>query len=331
MLFNTEKYIDFGFSNRKFLSNEKFISHSSTSSVFINDEIAPTICDGVSKNKIIAVKKGFSESLDRRASLLLKSRNNNFTKTFNIFTNQVEEIPTEYTHYRSSNPFIDTTGTAVHSDKKAVYTRAVFELLQKNSLFVFWYGKKGFLMEENINKDYIEYTIIENSFYPVVTAINFKFYEDYLSCGLGTDLNVSAAKEAAEDENTLINNLILKSNNVYQNLDRHSYHEFSTYYDEYIYDYLKDMIKNLETYTIDEKKYSFKDFLQDKPNWLNNIQTFMVPVTLNRKLVCVKTYSPQLYMSLPRKEFLDLRKDINKFTINIKELELEKIPNIPQM
>lgn len=324
MLFNTNREKSFYISEKLFIKDGPFFADSTINSIMTKDEASPFGCTGIDENKITAIKKGFSESLDRRANLLYKALPLQDISTYSLMDNKVKKLSSKYAYYQIGQTRVDSTGTAAHPSGKQALENALFELLQKNSLFILWYGnRKGKLI--NSEDDNYKY-IVDDTFFPVFTVLCINIREDYFTIGLGTGLDIKNNMIIARNENDLINNL------MHFKVENEDYFKYFKGLKQRRY--LENKINALEKVEIDNiNNYSDKDILNNMPMWLNDLRAYVIPQTISRmfNILTVKIYSSQLYLSVPRKADLNLEKDINKYTLNLNKEKLAMIPEMPML
>lgn len=326
MLFNLKKGISFGPQESIFGGKRTFFSESVVSILEYNNTISPYGCTGIDQNKITAFKKGFSESLDRRANMIYKLRPGVEINTFSLIDKKITKLESEKAGFRNLDPVIDTTATAAHPDINKAYLNALFELFQKNSLFLFWYGKNmGFHLENNNDEN--EYYIVETTFAPILTVINIKLDMDWFSIGLGTDINLNKAIKSSKNERLLLDKMAKEKNDYVKP-------KGSIYSNPKNIRFLKEKIEGIKNKSIYQEKLTpQKNIIESLPKWLKDIRVFIIPQQISAflKVDTVKIYSSQLFLSVPRKDNLDLKKDINIFTLKLSNTDLENHPEMPML
>lgn len=324
MLFNTDRERSFFISETIFLDDGPFFADSTISSILTTDEASPYGCTGIDENKITAIKKGFSESLDRRANLLYKSLPIQNLKTYSLLEKRIEYISSKYAFYQVGKERVDSTGTAAHPIGKCALEKALFELLQKNSLFILWYGYREGKILKTSDKDYTY--LVDDTFSPVLTVLCINFKKDMFTIGLGTSTDIKESMIIAKNENILITNLKnFKANN-------NNYFKYFKGVEQRCH--LKNKIDLIEKIEVDDIRVKqHTDVLNNLPTWLYDLRAYIIPQTISQKfnILTVKLYSSQLYLSVPRKIDLNLEKDINKFTLNLNKERLAKIPEMPML
>lgn len=138
---------NFGYKKKAFSNKQVFLS-TSRIGTFKNEfgEIGPVDCGSIDQNKKRAILKAFSESVERRA-LVIGAKGDieeDWIQSFDLINKCISKIPKGYSKFNNRCSIIsDTSGTATHFNSKAAMLNAIKELLEKNSTFLFWYGKQG--------------------------------------------------------------------------------------------------------------------------------------------------------------------------------------------
>lgn len=325
MLFNNKKGIAFSLQESIYNNKELYFSESVISTLELDKSISPYGCTGVDNHKIKAFKKGYSESLDRRANMIYKFLPDNNIKTYSLIDKKIVNLNSNFASFRNTQPIIDTTGTAAHPRLKTAFKNSLYELLQKNSFFIFWYGKNNGVFIENFGSEK-EIYILEDTFSPVMTVININFRKNHFSMGLGTDTNIGQAIKLARDERMLLENLSLN--------DISDFKDSFSFYNKININFIKKKLLNItkkEIYINTTLKQ--ENIIEKLPSWLKDLRVYIIPQEIGRvvEVDTVKIYSSQLYLCVPKKSSLDLDKDINTYTLNLSESDLKNIPEIPMI
>ena len=333
MLFNKGKNHPYGHIENNFIYESPTISLSTISTLISEEEIAPYGCAGIAESKILAIKKGASESLDRRSSMFYKIKKIKFSYIYSYnLIKEAKKIDRDKCHFRSEKPVIDTTGTAAHSISQKALEKSICELLQKNSLFLFWYGAtaKNYKKEGN---GHSKFYFVEDTFFPCLTIVCVHIIENkYISMGLGTNVDFNKALKASEEECYLIQKLVEHSSRKLKNGEKLSeseqdQHQF--FLNEFSREYLFKLKENALEYKANYKEYSFHEAIDMLPAWLVDLRVYIIPQRMIENIICVKSFSNQLYTSVPKKDFLDLNKAINVKNINLSETDLKEKPDLP--
>ncbi|MFC0416984.1 YcaO-like family protein [Cytobacillus solani] len=353
MIFEISKGDRYGFTNKKFI-NKKLYQAKSLIGTFVDKDgyMAPYHCGAVSEEKGLSVKKAFSESIERRALMKgAKELKGDGTKSivYDILRKEVQTLPIEYTKYRETPPHIDTTGTATHSNGKIAVFNAVSELLEKNSVFLLWYGKDTKKIKHNqFSSIYKDYLLFENSgihlflqstFFPlfIVVAIikcdprysllKYKF-------GVGSSFNLDEAINKALSEAYFLGkyNEHVYFFNKYQEYDDIA---LTFQFEEETQNYIEDFIHLEETSSTIYTNFdlSAKEKLgyvvNNLPKWIKDLKVSILLQSVDNNLIIAKVYSESLYTHIPIKKYIDLNKDINKKYLKLKEEDFSIVPDCP--
>jgi ribosomal protein S12 methylthiotransferase accessory factor YcaO len=311
----------------------------------IGNKIGPSGTNAISNNKNISLKKCFSESLERRALMLGGKRDNgtNIVKTFDLISGEISQLPYEYTTYRIDKPYcIDTTGTAAHIDNRYATKKALLELIEKNSLFLFWYGRRGYLLEEIFYKKHTIYQrlikedldvriFINTDFYPIKVIIAVVIKDGLiLSGGVGSSLHIYECINSALEEAYLLKwqniyvDFIHQNHKYKRNLDM-NYHRLCLDHLNSIQEYysFSDLDKNIN---INADEIEMKTILSGIPEWIKSIHVIYLDSNFKR-IKIVKVFSKYLNNHIPIKSRIDLSIPINVNFLGLTEKDINNIPD----
>lgn len=211
MIFERKKGVRFGVTNKLFLNENIYMSNSRINT-YIDSKgyMGPVNCGSISLNKKMSIIKGFSESVERRAIAFgAKSVRNDqdYTYAYDIVNEKITTIPKNVTKYSKTPPYIDTTGSSAHSNPFDAIVTAVTESIEKNAVFLLWYGRLGTLIESNIESQYKKLLekqgykvtfILIDYFFPLKVVVTFAYSEEVdlrYKFGIGSSLNIIHAIE----------------------------------------------------------------------------------------------------------------------------------------
>lgn len=333
-----------GIDNQLDLVTDLFINSSPTVSVvtqtnFIIDEsVGPETGSSASFNKLEALIKSVSESIERRSSMLganVSKDYNSEVETWDMVKGRKGILKQRYT--RLSNNKTDTTGAAIHVNSNLAIYNALRELIEKNSLFLFWYGFIGNRINADFYKENKYYTFfsqngfettvfINDFFKPFTTAIVISYKEeDQFICGLGSDVNIEKCIEHAFKEAFLIGYMqyyailagLGKDKNNWACVDK--------------INHLQNL-KKLDYAMMDlegEYEFTLEDLVSKLPKFMTELHLIYIEQRLVPNLKCVRVYSKDLINCLPLKKNIDFTSSINQQTIKLNEKSLAKIPECP--
>lgn len=326
-----------------FNSDKLYTSYSYLGNFKFGNRIGPVGSNAISKSRTMAIKKSFSESLERRALMLggVKNKESNLVPTFDLISSEISQLPYEYTTYRTEKPnSIDTTGTAAHINSELAVKKALLELIEKNALFLFWYGKKGYILEQSLyNKHYINERIekkgfnvklfVNTDFHPlkVVFAVIFDNNIIY-SAGVGCSINIAESINLALEEAYLLKwqNIyvdFIALNHKYKKKIDLNYHKSCIMHLKSIENYYQGKLDSEYDYCTE--KEGLELILSAIPNWVKNIHVIYL-TSLIRNIKVVKIFSEELYNHIPVKNLIDLSHPINREILSLTENEIRNIP-----
>lgn len=315
--------------------NDPKMSFVHWGNLLVDNLLGPVGCSGMDQFKELSFKKGRAEAIERRALMAGGySSSNNKVHYFNLKNDTIGEIDISYTRYSIDQAFFsDTTGTACHySSENAVY-KAITELLEKNCLFLFWYGKMGrkiHVTEENeyistfVNKGYVVDIYEVDFFKPFTTYITIVHNtKDFVySYGVAGDINKQYAiqhsiQEAflltlkTEFENYAFSLYELKRDNHIEFLQRLKEFDQTTKYMD---------VKN------NHKEYKTQDIIDHLPQWIEEMNVVLLKTTVKYTNKAVLVFSRDLYNHIPLKYAINPEVKINKQTINVSKEDILAIP-----
>ncbi|WP_342478703.1 YcaO-like family protein [Paenibacillus sp. FSL H7-0350] len=347
MIFESRIGIKFGFGSKLFTNFPVYIT-SSVIGNFIDDDgyIGPVGSGAVSNNKNESVLKAFSESVERR-SLLFGAKHNgsNLSYTFDLINKTEGRVQSLYTSYRETSPFVDTTGTAVHTNSMVAVYNAFVELLEKNAIFLFWYGNMGFVLNEEHSslyykkqiKEGVKVTFFLQDFFAPLKIVICMFEDKnspvHYKFGVGSGLCVEKAKSKAISEafflghyhdikyfnendslnkvkNNCDGNLLFAQKNIEKLKRLPEYKKSEEFIDLDVYSNMSEILKKI-------------------PPWVENLHVCILKQKLYSNLIAVKVTSPDLITHIPLKEYIDVNVGINRNTISLSADMLSDFPNCP--
>lgn len=301
-----------------------------------NNRIGPHSGFATGTEKKSTLVRAIAEGIERRATMLGGQKiNKNNVLAWDILNNKINELNYVNTTYKDNE--IDTTGSAVHtSQNKAIYG-AIKELYEKNSLFLFWYGKIGARININDYSENIYLKFFEKSGYKVSVFVNEFFFplktiiviaykaNHTFFCGLGTSNLFKDAISHALEETFLIASFYFykstfreRSNNNYI-LDKLT--------EDYIHELNKIPYKEITDQNRDQ--LSLIELIRLAPDFIESINVIFIQQNLFSNLICIKVYIEGIFNCLPKKSNISTEISINKNTIRITEEKLSIIPDCP--
>lgn len=322
---------------KKFSLDKFYKSYTYIGTIKKGKYLGPTGSNALSSDKTLAMKKSLSEAVERKALMaggVIDAEG--YCPTYDLIQNKISSLSHEFTSYRITTPhIIDSTGTSAHINSQLALQKALEELLEKNSLFLFWYGREGWklrledyeyhpLFNQIIKEGYDLLVFLNVSFPPLYTVIVVIYTGNLIiSTGISASLDFNLALDAAIREAYLLK---WEKHGLDLRIQTRSNRDDLEYLNHLMnFDYFDKEKKSTEYY-ISKKSY-LEDLLECIPKWVSNLHTFVLKNTTFPNLTCIKVFSTDLYNHLPQKKYLDLNQTINKMTLNINEEQLIKICN----
>nr|WP_275433814.1 YcaO-like family protein [Priestia flexa] len=251
---------------------------------------------------------------------------------------------TKHTRLSLTPPFVDTTGTAAHPISNNAVFNAVSELIEKNSIFLFWYGKMGrkvnniypcFYSNYLIKQGYKLHHFLIDYFMPFKVIITIALSEKTplkFKFGIGSSLDFKSAIHKSLAETYLLGSYyeVLYYNTKNQHYDIEEQEEIEKFNDKEILNYIYKIINNCNIYNIqNEKSFNIEKLYKNLPIWIKQLLIVNLPQFLREDLIVVKAFSPQLLNCIPKKSHIDINVEINKQTLDLKKQDLANIPDCP--
>lgn len=354
MIFQYKKSINYGFQSKVFLNEFVYNSSSKISSIVNSDGyISPNSCAGVAEDKLLAVLKGYSESIERR-SLAIGTRSSleDECLAFELLQKSIVKVPKKYSKYSIHNPIIDTTGTAAHPDALEALYNALIELIEKNALFLFWYGKQRYVIDIDVKYIYeklleqmgykVKYFLISD-FKPVKVVVTLAYSEHspiIYKFGIGTSLHLKTAIKKSVAEAFLLSeyydSLFFDSqykstldSNLSWTVDTDIIEELTNIFNSTQKAHLDILMSEASLFINNDTKQNINLVIGALPNWITEIYVFNLSQMIRSNLSVIKVFSPDLLSHIPRKEHINVDSSINKHTLKLTSEQLNKLPNCP--
>ncbi len=342
-MINTIRGKTFNIPTNIFRQDNFFVSFARMGPILKEGFVNPDSANAISKTKLLSVKKAYSEVIERRALMIggipLK---NGMVETYDMITKKSSLIPKKLTTYSTEKDFpIDTTGTAAHFQANEALKNALKELLEKNSLFLFWYGNFGYRIEKNPLQSNEKWKYIIESGYKVDQYFNDYFSPFFsvltviqkdgiiFSAGMGFDLNLLKTLSISLDEAFLLlwqNKMLEVINDVTNKSEPINYLEQTLSINKLL-SYPSINIEKIIWETKNIQHISIQKILNSYPKWVKELHVVYLKQELDPRLTCIKVVTRNLYNHVPIKEYLNLDNDINRNTIMISQDHLETLPN----
>ncbi|WP_419242203.1 YcaO-like family protein (plasmid) [Pediococcus pentosaceus] len=313
-----------------------YFSSSKIGILLSKNMLSPNDCGSFGNSKTEAVKKGFSESIDRR-SMLGTNFNESKVDAIDVLQEKISKVNVE-NFYFSLNGNVDTTGSAVNVSGTKAAKDALLEIIEKNATLLFWYGKKGYQVKqkeivEGIVPDYYGFKVFVADFFKPILVAYVVLYKGkkplIIGTGSGCDVNEAVRKAANE---AMFLNFVQKKNDILLLLsgrknDRYTEKKVKSLASadttEYLSSYPKKDIPHYEVNTLD--MCSIRAAL----NKVTEHIYLHVQKNCTENLISIKAFSPDLINYVPFKE--NLKHDRKIFKELNGSVDLNKIPELPIM
>lgn len=330
---------------KKFITDNVYTSFSKIGNYLISGYLGPDGSTAIDFSKRGSMKKAFSEILERRA-LSAGGITNKKGEVYavNLIKRKPTFIDMKYSTYSNEQDYpIDTTGSASHTNSKIAIYNSLKELMEKNALFLFWYGLKGkrlvikeknFFKEQRIikslhdnNKETFFY--INDFFYPLRVVISFILKDTYIcSTGVGSSFCIKQALNKSIEEAFL---LLWKDETI--ELVESKGSTFEKKYEDHTaclkhLDHIKETLVIThfdEVGSLDKKNPDY--LLKLLPEWIEDV--YMIPLNqvIRHGMKSIKIFSPHMYNHIPMKEYINVSNPMNTCTIHLSGAELQQIPD----
>lgn len=343
MLF-MENMHHFNIPQKNFITDNIYTSFSKIGNYLRDGYLGPDGSTAIDINKKSSINKAFSEVTERRAICAggIPSSTGKVL-AINLIRNKVEEINSIYSSYSLDKDYpIDTTGSAAHTSSEIVIYNSLKELIEKNGLFLFWYGLDGKKLiiedEEYLERNKIVKSLshsgksclffINDFFFPLKIIITIIVNNKFIcSSGIGSSFILEEAIEKSIQEAFLL----LWKDETIELVDSRKSVFLKRYEDHSLQlDYLnriteKTSISKISNKTKDTSK--IEDLLKTLPEWINNLYAIPLKQYVRPKLKSVKVFSPEMFNHIPIKEYINLNNPMNLNVLNLKSEQLSLIPD----
>ncbi|RPK28131.1 hypothetical protein EDO6_03654 [Paenibacillus xylanexedens] len=347
MIFDRSRGIHFNLKSKIF-SNFPVYTSNSVIGNYVDEEgyMGPIGCGAVSLDKRNALIKSFSESVERRSLMFGAKSVGEASFAYDLLSEKVVEIPTKLTKYNEYNPTVDTTGTAVHTDPYHSLYNALVELLEKNCIFLFWYGKYGTkLRTEDYKSIYINkmdkdglivHLFLQDFFFPLLVVlcivedkegrITYKF-------GSGSGMHLNDAVDKAVSEAYFLGRYHDLKNYFEEGiLNKHDQFVMSPKAIDHIQDLLNVKYNNNspdDNITDFDSKTKITKILGGLPKWITSMNVSVLQQKIHTSSISIKVSSNELLTHIPQKKFINEKVMINQRTLGLTAMELENYPDCP--
>lgn len=319
---------------------EPYLGYLLNGSLMIDGRMGPPAGSSVASSATHAMRKAISEMADRRALMRGGVDGGGRVHTWDLVQDHEDSLPVSFSSYRVDGGYpIDTTGTAGHPDSREAALRAVLELLEKNAMYLFWYGKWGERLDASAYERnafaqlFTDSTLtlnvyINRSFAPVTAAFAIAHSDSgTVFMGSGADLSAREAIDHALQETFLlawcrvINFGIPVSHCDFGRADDATLH------------YIRALAAIKPAASLDEVHARLHSPLhtvrEALPSWVKSLHLVYLPQLAVPTVRCVKAFSYELYSHVLNPGIIDARRRINLETIRLTSRAIKAIPRCP--
>lgn len=324
--------------------SDPYISYVLSGALSVDRNSGPPAGSAISIHKGLAMKKALSEMTDRRALMRggVPSKSGQ-VQTWELVSQRLSELPRGLTTYSTRLPHpIDTTGTAAHLKSDVAICSAVLELIEKNALFLFWYGRQGHRVEPGVydgnyydrvfSDSQLAVQVYVNRFFsPILVAFVVAYAEDgrvFMGSGADTDLRESI--DHAFQEVFLLGWCnVIQRNGPITNTSWAPVSAASLQH-----------IRTLEELPFCSGRSGLRGPLSERANpldvlraalplWVSSLHVVYLPQEVRSTIRCASAFSYELYNHRPLPRYLDAERRINQETLRLTQRELLRFPVCP--
>ncbi|MGT2910756.1 YcaO-like family protein [Streptococcus cameli] len=308
------------YTNLRFINKSKTVVGSIAPIRFGNLEI-PAVSSATDNSLNISLCKLFSEFLERNIiGVHYKSKKS--ILTYDLLNDSSEYMLASDFSYGENGKFncVDTTGSAAGNDSYEIINKAISELIEKNELLLFWYCRKGKLIENNclIQDILLKYGLAEFenflfisnnlSNWPTVIYISFN-NKELVTTGICCDKKLSDAIEGAICEGKTLRVMdVLKCTDIKTKLD--------------VYNFIRNYTSVSETVNQNLKGTLIHGLMI--ADWIDDLYISLFDSSNRGKVVTVSSSS--LIKCIPNNENLTFCSDtyiVKKNNIDFSSLEVD--------
>lgn len=320
-----------------FNNNYPNMLFSSHGNYFLDKTVGPDSGYAIGMNKKDTILRAFAEAIERRGSMLggKIQPENGMVQTWDLKKNEPSYLDPKYTTFKPKE--IDTTGCAVHTDSDKAIINALKEIYEKNSLYLFWYGKDGLRIDLDFYKNNAYYRCLISSGFKVSLFVNDFFKplkivisliyrnDEIILCGIGSSMSYGSAINHALEEAFLIGAF-----NYYYILNGNEQSDILLLTPRKM-QHIKDLEKlPLANLNLREKpEISVRDLTNICPDFSSGIHVIFIDQKIIPNLKCVKIYVEGLFNCLPLKKNVLVNNKMNRSTLELDEAIINELPECP--
>lgn len=305
----TDKY-NFGITQNIFLK-EALIGYLNLNRARTRVGVTAGDATSIDNNLKLVIKKSYSEYLER-FSMGIPIDKEEVTSVVNYIRRGIEkEKFSEFGYGLHSKGYNDTTGTAVGVVTSEIVEKAISELIEKNEVFCFWYGRAGKKLESTpfveavidklgfCSNEFFYFVVNEISNFPTIIVMGF-LDGRLITTGVACCGNMKEGIYKAFQEAKIIE--WQQYNNSKSNFLKYSKKEQKEFYNIIR---RKNKVLESEIMSTEEKKRKLE--LED---WIEDIEIKLLYVDANLGIKVIKCISEDLLSALPVQK--NILKSLNK-------------------
>ncbi|HEL1759498.1 TPA: YcaO-like family protein [Streptococcus suis] len=289
--------------NIRFINKPKTVV-GSVAPIRFGDLEVPAVSSATDSRLNVSLCKLFSEFLERNI-IGVHYKSQKTLLTYDLLNCKLEYLQASDFSYGEKGKFncVDTTGSAAGKTSYDVINKAISELIEKNELFLFWYCRKGKLIENNsfIQDILLKYGLAEFenflfisnnlSNWPTIIYISFNNTE-LVTTGICCDKKLSKAIEGAICEGKTLRVLeVLRGLNIKTELD--------------VYNFIRNYSSVGEMMNQNLKRTLIHDLMI--ADWIDDLYISLFDSSIRGKVVTVSSNS--LIKCIPNNENLVFCRD----------------------
>ncbi|MHB1955861.1 MAG: YcaO-like family protein [Sulfobacillus sp.] len=327
----------------RIFSSDPYIGYILNGALTIGRKSGPAAGSAISTHKGMAMKKALSEMTDRRALMCGGVPNGNGqVQTWEIVSQRLSELPRGLTTYSSRRPYpSDTTGTAAHPKSDVTICSAVLELIEKNALFLFWYGQHGDRVRPRVyDTNYYDRVFSESQlavqvyvsrfFSPVLVAFVVASSEDgRVFTGSGADTDLRESIDHAFQEAFLLGCNVIKPNRAIANASWAPVSADSLRHIRALEDLPFGSDGSDSSGPLAEHANPLDVLRSALPPWVSSLHIAYLPQEVRSTIRCASAFSYELYNHRPLPRYLDAQRRINQETLRLSQPDLLRFPVCP--
>ncbi|MEX2803900.1 hypothetical protein AB3329_02100 [Streptococcus sp. H31] len=300
-----------------------YVSSIKPGKISYRNRSGPAGGNAIDKRADLSMLKAFAESLDRRSAIFWYNQREQID-SYDIVTGSICKIE-KALFALNDHPlsYRDTTGTAAHTNGEAAVRNSLQELFQKNALALMWYAQRCY--KETFKGIDL---LINDDFFPVYHTLILLELDGRSCFGMGSSVDCKTACQQAFEEALLLLYENSHAEFLSQSSPRLTYQMTGEKQKKHFKCLIKGAAERLSDLT-DKKELQY-EIEELVPNWVSHVYITLLPNAYNPSFKVVKSYSPDLFPSLPYKSLV-LAAEEKSILQLINKNELAGVPDIPSL